>query len=155
VLAAADVVKRYGAVAALEGVSLAAGAGECVALVGESGSGKTTLLRCFNRMTEPDGGRVFVEGVDAASVDATGLRRRIGYVPQDGGLLPHWSVLRNASLVPWLRGDADAEAKGAAALAWVGLAARPFRRAAAAGGHRAGACGAPRHRAAGRAVRRA
>jgi osmoprotectant transport system ATP-binding protein len=125
-LAADDVVKRYGGVAALDGVSLRAGAGECVALVGESGSGKTTLLRCFNRMTEPDGGRVTVEGADAASVDAVELRRRIGYVAQDGGLLPHWTVLRNASLVPWLRGDADAEAKGAAALAWVGLGAAEF-----------------------------
>jgi osmoprotectant transport system ATP-binding protein len=121
VLAADGVVKRYGAVAALEEVSLQAAAGECVALVGESGSGKTTLLRCFNRMTEPDGGRVAVDGVDAASVDAVELRQRIGYVPQDGGLLPHWTVLRNASLVPWLRGDADARDKGAAALAWVGL----------------------------------
>ena len=65
VLAADGVVKRYGGVAALDGVSLASGAGECVALVGESGSGKTTLLRCFNRMTEPDAGRVTVEGAHA------------------------------------------------------------------------------------------
>jgi osmoprotectant transport system ATP-binding protein len=121
VLAAEAVVKRYGAVSALGGVSLRVAAGECVALVGESGSGKTTLLRCFNRMTEPDGGRVTVDGTDAASLDATELRRRIGYVPQEGGLLPHWTVLRNAALVPWLRGDADAQAKGAAALTWVGL----------------------------------
>src|SRR5687768_9020902 len=108
VLAAEGVVKRYGGVAALEGVSLRVAAGECVALVGESGSGKTTLLRCFNRMTTPDGGRVMVDGADAASLDATELRRRVGYVPQEGGLLPHWTVLRNAALVPWLRGDADA-----------------------------------------------
>ena len=126
VLAAEGVVKRYGGVSALEGVSLRAAAGECVALVGESGSGKTTLLRCFNRMTEPDGGRVTVEGADAASADAVELRRRIGYVQQEGGLLPHWTVLRNTSLVPWLRGDADAEAKGAAALEWVGLDAATF-----------------------------
>ena len=129
VLVAEGVVKRYGGVSALEGVSLRAAAGECVALVGESGSGKTTLLRCFNRMTEPDGGRVTVEGVDAAATDAVELRRRIGYVQQEGGLLPHWTVLRNTSLVPWLRGDADAEAKGAAALAWVGLDAGEFARA--------------------------
>jgi osmoprotectant transport system ATP-binding protein len=126
VLVAEGVVKRYGGVAALEGVSLRAAAGECVALVGESGSGKTTLLRCFNRMTEPDGGRVTVEGADVARTDAVDLRRRIGYVQQEGGLLPHWTVLRNASLVPWLRGDADAEAKGAAALAWVGMDAAEF-----------------------------
>jgi osmoprotectant transport system ATP-binding protein len=126
VLVADTVVKRYGEVAALDGVSLRAAAGECVALVGESGSGKTTLLRCFNRMTKPDGGRVTVEGVDAAATGAVELRRRIGYVQQEGGLLPHWTVLRNAALVPWLRGDPDAEAKGAAALQWVGLDAADF-----------------------------
>ena len=126
VLAARAIVKRYGAVTALDGVSLDAASGECVALVGESGSGKTTLLRCFNRMTVPDGGQITVDGVDAASVDAVELRRRVGYVQQEGGLLPHWTVLRNASLVPWLRGDPDAEAKGAAALAWVGLGAAEF-----------------------------
>jgi osmoprotectant transport system ATP-binding protein len=125
-LATDGVVKRYGGVVALDGVSLRVAAGECVALVGESGSGKTTLLRCFNRMTEPDGGQVRVGGVDAATVDVVRLRRGIGYVPQDGGLLPHWTVLRNAALVPRLRGDADAEAKGAAALAWVGMDAADF-----------------------------
>jgi len=126
VLAAEDVVKRYGGVTALEGVSLAVAAGECVALVGESGSGKTTLLRSFNRMTELDGGRVMVDGTDAATLDPVQLRRQMGYVPQEGGLLPHWTVLRNAALVPWLLGDVEAEAKGAAALAWVGLDAAAF-----------------------------
>ncbi|MFW6078971.1 MAG: ATP-binding cassette domain-containing protein, partial [Gemmatimonadota bacterium] len=105
----ADVVsKRYGvggaAVVALDGVSLSVAAGECVALVGESGSGKTTLLRCFNRMVEPDEGRVRVHGEDARTFDPAALRRRLGYVPQDGGLLPHWSVRRNVELVPRLRG---------------------------------------------------
>ena len=90
------------------------------------------------------------------------LRRTIGYVPQEGGLLPHWRVLRNVALVPWLRGEPDGEAKASAALRLVGLepgrvraplAPRPVRRAAAAGrgGARAGA--SPRGGAAGRAVR--
>jgi osmoprotectant transport system ATP-binding protein len=126
VLSASNVTKRYGGSVALDGVSLDVAPGECVALVGESGSGKTTLLRCFNRMTEPDGGAVRVEGSDVASIDPVELRRRVGYVQQDGGLIPHWTVLRNASLVPWLRGDGEASALAADALERVGLPAATF-----------------------------
>jgi osmoprotectant transport system ATP-binding protein len=121
VLEAVEVSKRYGAVIALDQVSLAIAAGECVALVGESGSGKTTLLRCFNRMVEPDGGRVLVNGADAARVDPISLRRHTGYVPQDGGLLPHWRVRDNAAMVPWLLGQGDREDRAARALELVGL----------------------------------
>jgi osmoprotectant transport system ATP-binding protein len=78
--------------------------GETVALVGESGSGKTTLLRTFNRMIEPSAGAVRIEGKPAADLDPIALRRRIGYVPQDGGLIPHWRVERNVELVPRLLG---------------------------------------------------
>ncbi|HYH81215.1 MAG TPA: ATP-binding cassette domain-containing protein [Longimicrobium sp.] len=121
VLAARDVGKRYGSAVALDGVSLEVRAGECVALVGESGSGKTTLLRCFNRMTDVDSGSVRVEGTDVAAADPVELRRRVGYVPQEGGLLPHWTVLRNVALVPWLRHDGGAPKRAAEALEWVGL----------------------------------
>jgi osmoprotectant transport system ATP-binding protein len=120
-LAATDIVKRYGNVAALDGVSLEVAPGEAVALVGESGSGKTTLLRCFNRMVEPDAGRIRIEGRDAAEMDPIALRRRIGYVQQEGGLLPHWNVLRNAALVPWLLRDPEALRRAEAALDMVGL----------------------------------
>ncbi|HEX5727103.1 MAG TPA: ATP-binding cassette domain-containing protein [Longimicrobiaceae bacterium] len=126
VLEAESVTRRYGGAAALDGVSLRVAAGECVALVGESGSGKTTLLRCFNRMTEPEAGTVRVEGADVRGLDPVELRRRVGYVPQEGGLLPHWTVLRNAALVPWLRGDAAADALAAEALERVGLPAEDF-----------------------------
>jgi osmoprotectant transport system ATP-binding protein len=102
-LRAEQVTKRYGPVLALDALSLEVWRGECVAIIGESGSGKTTLLRCFNRLVDPDQGRVLVDAVDAATLDPIALRRRMGYVPQDGGLLPHWSVRRNAALVPWLR----------------------------------------------------
>ena len=121
VLRAETVSKRFGSVLALDRVTLDVTRGECVALIGESGSGKTTLLRCFNRLTDPDEGRVLVDGEDASALDPIALRRRVGYVPQEGGLLPHWRVRRNAALVPWLR-DADAPLEQAdRALRLVGL----------------------------------
>jgi len=113
--------KRYGHVTALDGVSLSVEQGEAVALVGESGSGKTTLLRTFNGMVLPDGGSAFVDGEALAGIDFVRLRRALGYVQQEGGLLPHWTVLRNAALVPRLRGQPDAEARGREALDLVGL----------------------------------
>src|SRR5258707_15490763 len=75
---------------ALAGVSLTVAAGETLALVGESGSGKTTLLRLFNRLVEPTSGEARVAGQAGSTPDPIALRRPIGYVPQDGGLLPHW-----------------------------------------------------------------
>ena len=120
-LQAERVGKRYGRVRALDGVSLEVAEGECVALVGESGSGKTTLLRAFNRLVDPDEGRVLVNGRDVAGEDPVALRRSIGYVQQEGGLLPHWTVRRNAALVPWLRGDGDAPGRADDVLRLVGL----------------------------------
>jgi osmoprotectant transport system ATP-binding protein len=125
-LQAIGVVKRFGRVTALDRVSLDVGPGECVALIGESGSGKSTLLRCFNRLTQPDEGRVVVAGSDASTTDPVRLRRTIGYVPQDGGLLPHWRVRRNVALVPWLRGEDDAQIKADHALELVGLSPADF-----------------------------
>jgi osmoprotectant transport system ATP-binding protein len=125
-LSAAGVTKRFRDITALANVSLTVQKGECVALVGESGSGKTTLLRCFNRMVLPDAGQISVGGLDLATADPVRLRRRIGYVPQDGGLLPHWSVLRNAALVPWLNRSPNAAAAARDALSLVGLPADGF-----------------------------
>lgn len=122
-LEAVDVMKRYGTTVALDGVSLAVEAGESLALVGESGSGKTTLLRCFNRMVDADAGQVRLGDRDVEQVDPIALRRRIGYVQQEGGLMPHWNVLRNAALVPWLQGDASASERAREALGMVGLPA--------------------------------
>ena len=127
-LQAENVSKHYGSVAALSDVSVGILRGECVVLVGESGSGKTTLLRCFNRLIDPDGGRILVEGVDAAALDPIALRRRMGYVPQDGGLLPHWQVQRNVELVPWLREVTNAEELATRALELVGLDPTVFGR---------------------------
>jgi osmoprotectant transport system ATP-binding protein len=120
-LRAEELTRRYGTTLALERVSVAAAGGECLALVGESGAGKTTLLRCFNRLVDPDSGRVLLDGVDAAGLDPIAIRRRTGYVPQDGGLLPHWRVARNVALVPTLLGDPAAKHRADAALELVGL----------------------------------
>lgn len=125
-LRATSVAKRFGDVVALDHVSLTVARGACVALVGESGSGKSTLLRVFNALTTVDAGDVQVAGVDVRSADPVRLRRSLGYVPQHGGLLPHWTVADNVALVPWLAGDRDTAAKGAAALDQVGLAPATF-----------------------------
>jgi osmoprotectant transport system ATP-binding protein len=120
-LAASAVEHRFGSTRALRGVDLHVAVGECVALVGESGSGKTTLLRCFNALVRPTAGSVRTLGRDVREQEPEVLRRNVGYVPQDGGLLPHWTVLRNAALVPRLLGRADAETRAREGLARVGL----------------------------------
>lgn len=125
-LRAVDVHKRHGAAIALDGVSVEISAGECVAIVGESGSGKTTLLRTFNRMVQPDRGSVFVNGQSVAEQNPVSLRRSIGYVQQDAGLLPHWRVLRNVALVPTLVARPDAEPRARRALELVGLDVATF-----------------------------
>jgi osmoprotectant transport system ATP-binding protein len=120
-LRAENVTKHYGSVVALDQVSVEVERSTCVVLIGESGSGKTTLLRCFNRLVDPDDGRILIDGMDASELDPIALRRRIGYVPQDGGLLPHWRVQRNVELVPWLRGVTGGQELAARALDLVGL----------------------------------
>ncbi|HEY5085784.1 MAG TPA: ATP-binding cassette domain-containing protein [Gemmatimonadaceae bacterium] len=125
-LAAHGVVHRYGDVLALDGASITVKAALTLALVGESGSGKTTLLRCFNRMVEPDSGSVEVGGVAVRSQPLIMLRRHLGYVPQDGGLLPHWRVLRNVALVPTLLKMEEPSVAAAQALDLVGLPAKAF-----------------------------
>jgi osmoprotectant transport system ATP-binding protein len=115
-----------GGIVALDGVHLRVDHGTCVALVGESGAGKTTLLRCFNRMVLPTEGEVLVDGIDVSQQREVELRRKIGYVPQHGGLLPHWRVLRNTALVPTLLGRSDAIDAAVLALDRVGLPAGKF-----------------------------
>jgi osmoprotectant transport system ATP-binding protein len=90
--------------AVLRGIDLAVMEGETVALLGRSGSGKTTLLKTVNRLVEPDGGEVRFQGRPVRAWDPIRLRRRIGYVIQEGGLLPHVTVGRNIGLVPSLEG---------------------------------------------------
>jgi osmoprotectant transport system ATP-binding protein len=84
------------------------------------------LLRFVNRLTDPYEGRVLVDGVVVATVTPFELRRRTGYVPQDGGLLPHWGVRRNVALVPWLRHEREADQSADRALRLVGLEPEHF-----------------------------
>ena len=79
-------------------------AGTTTVLLGSSGCGKTTLLRMVNRMVEPSSGRVLIDDDDVATRDAVALRRSIGYVMQNAGLLPHRRVIDNITLVPRLQG---------------------------------------------------
>ncbi|WNV75906.1 ABC transporter ATP-binding protein [Geodermatophilus sp. DSM 44513] len=79
-------------------------AGETVMFVGPSGCGKTTLLKMLNRLIEPSGGRIHLDGEDVTDQDADQLRRRIGYVIQAGGLFPHMTVATNIGLVPRMLG---------------------------------------------------
>jgi len=104
-LEAIGVSKTYpSGIDALVDVDLEIRHGDSVALVGESGSGKTTLLRIFNRTVEPTSGEVRVDGQSIGSQDPVSLRRSMGFVPQEGGLMPHWRVARNVELVPALLG---------------------------------------------------
>jgi osmoprotectant transport system ATP-binding protein len=83
-------------------------------LVGSSGSGKTTLLRMINRMVEPTSGTIAIDGDDIAGRKPVELRRSIGYVMQNSGLLPHFTVADNIATVPVLEGQSRKTARGRA-----------------------------------------
>src|SRR4051794_22472956 len=83
-------------------LNLAVERGETLVLLGESGCGKTTTLRLVNRLLMPTAGGVFVEGRRTSEWDPISLRRRTGYVIQEAGLFPHFTVERNIGLVPTL-----------------------------------------------------
>lgn len=89
--------------AGVDEVTLRIKPGEFVVLVGPSGCGKTTTMKMINRLIEPTGGKIEIEGQDISKLDPIQLRRRIGYVIQEIGLLPHMTVAENIALVPHLQ----------------------------------------------------
>jgi len=99
-----NVSKRFGEATVVEGLDLSVGRGELVVLVGGSGSGKTTTLKMVNRLIEPSGGTIELDGEAITTLEPHVLRRRIGYVFQKVGLFPHLTVAENVAVTMSLMG---------------------------------------------------
>jgi osmoprotectant transport system ATP-binding protein len=129
----ASVSKRYPAgTLALDDVCLDVAEGRTLVILGTSGSGKTTALKTINALVRPDSGRVTVLGRDVAEWDPIALRRSIGWVIQEVGLLPHFTVGENVALVPRLLGWTEERraARARELLALLGLDPDRFARLA-------------------------
>jgi len=115
--------------AAVDDVTLQIEPGELVVLIGPSGCGKTTLLKLINRLYEPTGGTITIDGRNAQEFNAPDLRRHIGYVIQQGGLFPHYTVAENVAVVPGLLGwdKARTQARVDELLTLVGLPPQQYR----------------------------
>jgi osmoprotectant transport system ATP-binding protein len=121
-----DVSYEIGGRTILAGVSFSVEAGETLVLLGRSGSGKTTALKMTNGLLFPTAGQVLVEGKSTRDWDPIRLRRHIGYVIQEVGLFPHFTIARNVGLVPTLEGRLD-EKRVNTLLDMVGLPAAEYR----------------------------
>jgi osmoprotectant transport system ATP-binding protein len=117
-----------GGQALLQGVNITVSRGETLVLLGRSGAGKTTALKLINRLLEPTDGQVLIEARSTLDWDPIALRRHIGYVIQENGLFPHYTVEQNISLVPRLEGWPAERIRSRAQelLALVGLDAAQF-----------------------------
>jgi osmoprotectant transport system ATP-binding protein len=125
------VTKTYpgGKIAAVDELTLDVHEGEILVLVGPSGCGKSTTLRLINRMIEPSGGRILLDGEDVTKVNADKLRRRIGYVIQQIGLFPHQTISQNIATVPRMLGwdKEKTRARSEELLTMVGLDPEQYR----------------------------
>ncbi len=123
------VSKYYGDFRALDNISFTVEEGKVCVLIGPSGCGKSTTLRLINRMIEPSAGEILVDGKNVRSVRSERLRRGVGYVIQNVGLLPHMTVEQNVSIVPRLLGwdDRKMHERSDELLDLVGLAPEQYR----------------------------
>ncbi|CAG5017360.1 Choline transport ATP-binding protein OpuBA [Dyadobacter sp. CECT 9275] len=101
-IAACNISKNFNSHRAVDNVSFEVGKGEVMVLLGTSGCGKTTTLKMINRLIEPSSGQIWVNGQDIRTVKPEVLRRSIGYVSQNNGLFPHYTVAENVAVVPEL-----------------------------------------------------
>lgn len=97
-----QVSKSFGNISAVNNLSFTVNDGELFVLLGTSGCGKTTTLKMINRLIEPDSGEILVNGKNIHEQPPEALRRRIGYVLQDTGLFPHYTIQENIAVVPGL-----------------------------------------------------
>jgi osmoprotectant transport system ATP-binding protein len=113
----------------LDDLSLDVDRGETLVLLGRSGSGKTTALRLVNRLLEPSSGEIAIDGKEISRIDPISLRRQIGYVIQEFGLMPHWTIEDNVTLTLRLSDRPASEREGRAKelLEQVGLPYDQFR----------------------------
>jgi polar amino acid transport system ATP-binding protein len=97
-----DLRKNFGDLEVLKGVNLQVKKGEVVVIIGPSGSGKSTILRCINRLEEPSGGTILIDGADMTGpkTDINKMRQRVGMVFQQFNLFPHLTALQNVTLAP-------------------------------------------------------
>ncbi len=95
-----DLKKQYNGLQVLKGVNLTINKGDVVCLVGPSGCGKSTFLRCLNRLEEPDGGTVTLDGKEITEKDIDAVRAKMGMVFQHFNLFPHLTVRKNITLAP-------------------------------------------------------
>src|SRR5580700_3116202 len=99
-----NITKTFGPHKAVDNISFSVNEGENAVFLGTSGCGKTTLLKMINRLLEPDSGEILIGGRRIADQPAEQLRRKIGYVFQNNGLFPHYTIEENIGITPRLLG---------------------------------------------------